>query len=146
MPPGAAPLAVVTRLRAANVFGGIRQQRHMACPLQCDSQAALVFRAGPFFAARLDLAAIREEVAQPRYFFIIDIAHVVNTELADLAARAIFAAWARGCASTGGLLWCRGRIRGHVFASVWVCRVKCPARMSFMMAHYGATSAAGRKK
>ena len=77
-------------LDAAHMLCGEGQQGHVARAFERDGQAALVLGAGAGFAARLNLGAVRQVAAQALGILIVDVAHVVHTELADLAARAIF--------------------------------------------------------
>src|ERR671928_800326 len=69
--------------------GGIRQQRQLARPFEGRGEPALMLGTGAGLAARLDLAALREEAAQARRILVVDALHVVNTEAADAATATI---------------------------------------------------------
>jgi hypothetical protein len=56
--------------------------------LDRDGQRALVPGAGAEFAARLDLAALRDVAAQPRGVLVVDLPNLVDAESADLASPA----------------------------------------------------------
>jgi hypothetical protein len=66
----------------------VRQQRNVSRPLQSDGEHPLVASAGAGLAARLDLAAVADEHAQPGDVLIVDASHVIGAEAADLAAAA----------------------------------------------------------
>src|SRR5262245_11773018 len=83
-------------LDATHMLCRERQQGHDASALERDGEPTLVLGARSGLAPWLDLATVRQETPESLCIFIIDFAHVVNTELAHLAARAIFATRARG--------------------------------------------------
>ena len=63
--------------------------------------------AGAEFAARLDLASLRDVAAQARRILVIDLSDLVDTESADLAppAEAATAAPTRSASSTARATW-----------------------------------------
>src|SRR5688572_19681412 len=67
------------------VGGDVRQQRHRARALDRVRQLPLVPGAAARDAAGNDLAALRDEVAQPTNVLVIDELQLVRTELTDLA-------------------------------------------------------------
>lgn len=83
--------------------GGIGQKRHVARILQRYRQSALMLGARARLAAWLDLGTLRNVAAQAANILIVDLAHVVDTERADLAARAEITATAAKSRSTATL-------------------------------------------
>jgi hypothetical protein len=66
----------------------VREQGHVAGALDGDGDDSLVLLARACLAARLDLAAVADEHAQPGDVLIVDASHVIGAEAADLAAAA----------------------------------------------------------
>jgi len=71
--------------------------------LDRDGQRALVPGAGAEFAARLDLASLRDVATQPRSVLVVDLPDLVDAESADLAspAKAATATPARATPAAG---------------------------------------------
>src|SRR4029453_14433820 len=63
----------------------VGDERHVARAADGVSQLPLMPGAAPGDAARRDLAALGHEAAQPPDVLVVDEAHLVHTELADLA-------------------------------------------------------------
>jgi hypothetical protein len=73
---------------AARSAIGEREQGDVACALDRNGHGALVLRAGPKLAPRLDLAALADVTAKAGDVLVIDMFDVVGAELADLAPAA----------------------------------------------------------
>src|SRR5205823_2041825 len=84
----------------------IWKQRQHAGAFQRHGESALVPGAGPGFATRLDLAALRDVAAEPSQVLVVDLLHAVHAELADLAA-VIAAVVAAGTLPAGGATFAR---------------------------------------
>ena len=67
-------------------IGDKGQQRNLAGALNRLSQLALVHGTGSSGAAGQNLGPLRQETAQFRGVFIVDVLHFVHTEGADLTA------------------------------------------------------------
>jgi hypothetical protein len=67
-------------------LGGLGEQGHRARPTDGAGELPLMAGAAPRDAARSDLAALRDEVAEPANIFVVDEADPVDAELANLAA------------------------------------------------------------
>lgn len=75
--------------RLQDVGRCIRQQCHVACPLQRDCQHALVARARSSFAARINLSPIGKVAPKKIDVFVVDMINMVDCEVANLASRNI---------------------------------------------------------
>src|SRR5690349_3667925 len=81
------PVAVAAALVAA-VGPHVREQRQLARPLDGGRDLVLVPAAGARDAARADLAAVRDELAQRGDVLVVDELHLVAAVRAGLAAAA----------------------------------------------------------
>jgi hypothetical protein len=95
----------------ANMFGCVRQKRHMPRPLYRGSQGALMESTRARFAAGLNLSTIGKMSAESRKILEIHVADLVSTKLTDLPSWSIFSsvsltfsAW-RTSLSVGGARW-----------------------------------------
>jgi hypothetical protein len=73
------------------VLGCKRQQCQLTGTLQGDVERALVRGTRTGLAPRFDLAAFRQEAAQPSQVLVVNLFDLVDAELADLAAGCEFA-------------------------------------------------------
>ena len=62
-----------------------RQQRHLASPLDRLGKHALVLRARPGRASRMNLATLADETLQQLDVLVVDELDLLNGEVADLA-------------------------------------------------------------
>src|SRR5215212_6252429 len=85
--PVAVAIAVAPALVAA-VSADVREQRELAGALDGRGDLVLVPAARARDAARADLAAVRDELAQRRDVLVVDELHLVTAVLARLAAAA----------------------------------------------------------
>jgi hypothetical protein len=67
-------------------LGGLGEQGHRARAADGAGQLPLMAGAAPRDAARGDLAALRDKVAEPANVLVVDEADPVDAELANLAA------------------------------------------------------------
>ena len=67
-------------------LGGLGEQGHRARPTDRARELPLVPGTAPRDATRGDLAALRDEVAEPANILVVDQADPVDAELANLAA------------------------------------------------------------
>ena len=88
----------------ADVLGGERQHRQLACSLEGDVQRSLVSGACARFAPRFNFAAFGQEPPQAAEILVVDFFDFVDTELADLAPRGEFSA-ATGAELTRSAPW-----------------------------------------
>src|SRR5258705_4346149 len=67
-------------------FGGLGEQGHRTRAADGTGQLPLMPGAAPRDATRGDLAALRDEVAEPANILVVDEADAIDAELANLAA------------------------------------------------------------
>ena len=67
-------------------FGGLGEQGHRARAADGTGELPLMPGAAPRDATRGDLAALRDEVAEPANILVVDEADAIDAELANLAA------------------------------------------------------------
>src|SRR5687768_2203281 len=78
-----------SRCLRAQVLWRVREQRHVAGPLERGGQHPLVTGARAGLAARLDLGALAEVAAEAVDLLVVDALGLVDAEVADLAATPI---------------------------------------------------------
>src|SRR4029079_2422362 len=71
------------------VLGRVREQGDVARALERDGQLALVSRAGPRLASRLNLGAFGQIAPEAVDLLVVDLLGLVRAERADLSATAI---------------------------------------------------------
>ena len=71
--PCGRPVGAPAGRSGPEVLRRVRQQRHVACPLQRDRQLALVRGAGPGLAPRLDLRPLGEVAAEAADLLVVDL-------------------------------------------------------------------------
>jgi len=82
------------------MFRSVGQQRHMPRLFERDRETALVFRARSRFAARFNLATIRDVAFhESAGVLVIDFTRMIVTKLANFAARGPLAAPTHAIAS-----------------------------------------------
>ena len=82
LPCGCLPRAEGSR--QSDVLGRVWQQCYVSCPLQRNTEGALVFGADPCLASRLHSAPIRNEAPQLSDLFVVNEVHLVHAEGANL--------------------------------------------------------------
>ena len=71
--------------REPDVLRSVGQESQVTGPLQGNGEKALVLGAGARLATRLDFSPVRQVTTELRNVLIVDLAHVVDAEGADLA-------------------------------------------------------------
>src|ERR671923_645899 len=83
------------------VLRGVRQERDVACALECRRQHSLVTRAGSGLSTRLDLRALREVAPEAVDLLVVDALRLVDAEVADLPAPSVAVVVRRLAAGSG---------------------------------------------
>src|SRR3954469_106074 len=101
----------------AALVRGVGNERQLAGALQRDLQLALPLGARARETARLDLAALGDELHQQPHVLVVDVVDLLRPELADATAAKAAPAAGRTPLSTFARLRCRAALRTVHIAS-----------------------------